>query len=63
LKTNAPPLKTLWKNYTLKRIHYGKCQVKSKRYLTMCKGIVENKQESPESDREENTEKKEESKE
>ena len=29
----------------------------------MCKGIVENKQESPESDREENTEKKEESKE
>ena len=29
----------------------------------MCKDIVENKQESPESDREENTEKKEESKE
>ena len=47
----------------MKQIHYGKCQVKSKRYLTMCKDIAENKQESPESDREKTIEKKEDSKE
>ena len=47
----------------MKRIHYGKCQVKSKRYLIMCKDIVENRQEPPESDREEKIEKKEKSKE
>ena len=47
----------------LRRIHYGKCQAKSKRYLTMCKDIVEKKQESSENDRERTMEKKEEGKE
>lgn len=47
----------------MKRIPYGKRQVKSKRFLTMWKDIVENKQKSPEGDREETVEKKEENKE